>query len=101
MPYRVVFTPEAVSHLSALYDRVEADKSAAVASRYTESILGFCEGLSTFPHRGIAREDIRPGLRITNYRKNTVIAFSVMHDVVAIIGLFYGGRDYEVALKDG
>jgi hypothetical protein len=30
-----------------------------------------------------------------------VIAFSVMHDVVAIIGLFYAGRDYEVALKDG
>ncbi len=51
--------------------------------------------------RGTMRDDIRPGLRITNYRKRAVIAFSVLGDTVAIIGVFYGGRDYEAALQDG
>ncbi len=45
------------------------------------------------------RDDIRPGLRITHYRKRTVIAFEVNADQVAIIGVFHGGQDYEAALQ--
>ena len=64
------------------------------------SILGYCESLKTFPNRGILRDDIRPGLRITHYRKRTVIAFDVDTGVVSIIGLFYGGQDYATILQD-
>ena len=54
-----------------------------------------------FPCRGIRRDDIRPGLRITNYKKRVVIAFDVDVDaaLVSILGVFYGGQDYEVALN--
>jgi plasmid stabilization system protein ParE len=42
----------------------------------------------------------RPGLRITNYRKRAVIAFSVDAEQVSIIGVFYGGQDYEAILDE-
>ncbi|WP_338129448.1 type II toxin-antitoxin system RelE/ParE family toxin [Xenorhabdus bovienii] len=69
-----------------------------MATRYTESILNYCESLSTFPHRGTIRDDVRPGLRITNYRKRVVIAFEVESTFVSILGIISGGQDYETLL---
>ncbi|MFZ4539394.1 hypothetical protein [Propionivibrio sp.] len=46
------------------------------------------------------RDDVRPGLRITNYKKRAVIAFDVTTEQVSIIGVFYGGQDYETILQD-
>ena len=66
-----------------------------IALSYTEAIFSYCESLRTFPYRGHRRDDIRPGFRITNYKKRTVIAFAVESELVAIIGVFYGGQDYE------
>ena len=45
------------------------------------------------------RDDVRPGLRITNYKKRAVIAFAVEADQVSIIGIFYGGEVYETVLQ--
>jgi toxin ParE1/3/4 len=50
--------------------------------------------------RGTVRDDVRPGLRITHYKKRTVIAFDVDSENVSIIGIFYGGQDYETILQD-
>jgi toxin ParE1/3/4 len=63
--------------------------------------VSYCERLSNFPHRGTARDDIRPGLRITNYKGRTVIAFGVDDESlrVSILGVYYGGQDYEGALE--
>ena len=55
--------------------------------------------LQTFPHRGTRRDDVRPGLRISNYKKRAVIAFAVEAEVVSIIGVHYGGLDYETILQ--
>ncbi|MEO8727303.1 MAG: hypothetical protein ABI383_14410 [Acidobacteriaceae bacterium] len=46
------------------------------------------------------RDDIRPGLRVTSYRKRMVIAFDVDADQVNVIGIFYGGQDYEATLQE-
>lgn len=67
--------------------------------RYTDAIVTYCETLHTMPLRGTRRDDIRPGLRITNHRKRTVIAFSVAKSVVSILGMYYGGQDYESMLQ--
>ena len=76
--------------------------------RYTDAIVTYCETLHTMPLRGtrrvlavqrVHRVDIRPGLRITNYRKRAVIAFSVAKSVVSILGMYYGGQDYESMLQ--
>jgi plasmid stabilization system protein ParE len=100
MSHRVVFSPEAGEQLAALYDYIAVAASPAIAARYTEAIVSYCESLSTFPYRGTLRDDVRPGLRITHYKKRAVIAFDVSADQVSIIGIFYGGQDYETILQD-
>jgi len=96
--YRVVFRREAIQHLEELYDYISHAGSPENAARYTEAIVTYCEGLTAFPHRGSARDDIRPGLRTVGYRRRVVIAFAVLDDTVAILGIFYGGRYYETFL---
>ena len=60
-----------------------------------------CEGLALFPRRGVPREDIRPGLRVTHHKGRTLIAYAVDEGTrtVSVVGIFYGGQDYEEALS--
>jgi len=100
MNYRVVFSPEAEEQLAELFRYIAEAASPGTAARYTEAIVSYCESLRTFPLRGTRRDDVRSGLRITNYKKRTAIAFDVHAEVVSIIGVFYGGQDYETMLHD-
>lgn len=100
MSHQVVFSPEALEQLAELYRYIAEAASPDVAAHYTEAIVSYCESLCRFPLRGTQRDDVRPGLRITNYKKRTVIAFDVDADRVSIIGIFYGGQDYETILRD-
>jgi toxin ParE1/3/4 len=97
--YTVIFAPEAQEQLAALYRYITVAASPEIAERYTNAIVTYCEGLHTFPLRGICRDDIRPGLRITNYKKRGVIAYDVDAERVSIIGVYYGGQDYETDLQ--
>ena len=97
--YPVVFTPEALEQLEELYAYIAQAASPVVAQRYTDAIVTYCESLQTFPLRGTRRDDVRPGLRITNYKGRTVIAFDVSAERVNVIGVFYGGQDYETTLN--
>ncbi|AUM72275.1 type II toxin-antitoxin system RelE/ParE family toxin [Pseudomonas fluorescens] len=99
MAHTVEFAPQALEQLAALYRYIATEASPEIAHRYTDAIVTYCEELQTFPHRGNQRDDIRPGLRITNYRKRTVIAFAVEAEQVSILGVFYGGQDFEGALQ--
>jgi toxin ParE1/3/4 len=97
--YNVVFSPESEEQLAELYRYIADNASPDIAQRYTRAIIALCEGMRSMPRRGTRRDDIRPGLRITNCRRRTVIAFTVDDDQVSIIGVFYGGRDLETALR--
>ncbi|WP_166363420.1 type II toxin-antitoxin system RelE/ParE family toxin [Pseudomonas akapageensis] len=99
MAYTVEFAPEALEQLAALYRYIAMEASPDIAKGYTDAVVNHCEELRTFPHRGNQRDDIRPGLRITNYRKRTVIAFAVDAKQVSILGVFYGGQDFKAALQ--
>ena len=100
MPYRVVFAPEASDQLEALYLYIAEHSSPVVAERYTSAVVDTCEGLAQFPLRGVARDDIRPGLRLTHHKGRTIIAYAVDEAVrtVSIVGVFYGRQDHEGAL---
>ena len=99
MQYAVVFAPEAQEQLTALYRYIAVAASPDIAERYTSAIVTYCESLRDFPLRGTSRDDVRPGLRITHYKKRAVIAFAVEVDRVSVIGIFYGGQDYETLLQ--
>ncbi len=64
-------------------------------------MVATCEGLALFPLRGVPREDIRPGLRVTHHKGRTLIAYAVDEDTrtVSVLGIFYGGQDFEAVLS--
>jgi plasmid stabilization system protein ParE len=103
MEYGVVYAPEATDQLEELYRYVAERRSPAVAEHYTSAVIETCEGLAIFPLRGVSREDIRPGLRVTHHRGRTVIAYAVDSEsrTVSILGVLYGGQDLERALPEG
>ena len=98
MKYSVIFTPEAQEQLLSLYRYIASAASPEIADRYTNSIVAHCDSLQDFPMRGTRRDDVRPGLRITNYKKRAVIAFAVEAELVSIVGIYYCGQDYETVL---
>lgn len=95
----MVFTPEAEVQLAGIYRYIASEASPETAARYIDEILTYCESLRHFPVRGTRRDDIRPGLRTTGYKKRVVIAFDVDAGLVNIIGVFYGGQNYEGVLQ--
>lgn len=98
MSLHVVFAPEAEGQLDELYRYIADRATAQIADRYVTQVIDYCEGLGIYPTRGSARDDIRPGLRATSYKKRTVIAFAVLEDRLLIVGIFHGGQDYATAL---
>jgi toxin ParE1/3/4 len=97
--YTVLFSPEAEAQLVAVYRWISERAAPAVAESFTRAILDYCENLASFPERGTRRDDLRPGLRTTGFRRRVTIAFSVEARSVTIIGIFWGGRDFEAALQ--
>lgn len=102
MSYTVQFAPEALDQLEAIEDYIAQTGSSVVAARYVDAIVSYCETLTMFPQRGIRRDDLMPGLRVTNHRRGAVIAFIVdtAAKTVSILGVFHGGQDYEPAMLE-
>lgn len=102
MTYTVRFAPQALKQIDAIEDYIARAGSPLMAARYVDAVVAYCESLVTFPQRGIRRDDLMQGLRITNYRHSTIIAFIADADAetVSIIGVFYGGQNYENILPN-
>ncbi len=96
----IAFSPEAEAQLAALYRYLARHASPTIAQRFTEAIVARCESLDQMPRQGAPRDDIRPGLRTLSYRRRVIIAYSVGDASVMIIGIFYGGQNYETLLLD-
>ncbi len=70
-----------------------------LATGFTDGILDHISQLSEFPNRGTPRDDLRPGLRTIAWRRRVTIAYIVEEHDVVVIGVFYGGRDFEALLS--
>jgi len=97
---RVIFTPRAERHIDSLHAYITEHASESRADAYVARIVTFCNGLTTFPLRGLQRDDLLPGLRTTGFGRRITIAFVVTSDAVLIEGIFYGGRDFEAAVRE-
>ncbi len=100
MTQSVVFSARAERHLDAIFRYVEAQAGRARAEVFVGGIVAHCQGFEIFPERGSRRDDIRIGLRVVGYRRRVTIVFIVEPETVAILGIYYGGRDYEADLQD-
>ena len=100
MSYRVVLAAAARAQLDSLYDYIAEAASPAVALGFTSAILGRLDMLQQFPTVGVGRDDILPELRTLGFRRRVTIAFVVEADQVVVLGLFYGGQDFERLLRE-
>ncbi len=93
MGHEVRFAPEALDDLRRLYDHIARDAGAARAENFTDRIIAHCLRLELFPRRARCRDDLRPGLRLTTFRRRVTIAFHIAEQTVVIDRILYGGRD--------
>ena len=104
MTGRINFTPEARQQLHHLDDWISEKSSADTAQRFVSAILDHIHGILVFPLAGQARDDVRPGMRTTSFKKRTLIAYEVDESsgelVVNVVGVFHGGQDWEAALGE-
>lgn len=104
MTYTVRFAPSAQQQLNAIEDYIAvASGYPAVAEQFVDDIVAYCESFETFPERGTQRDDLLPGLRTVGYRRRITVAFRVnaANLSVTILGVFYGGQDFESAVEHG
>lgn len=96
----VVFTRHAEDQLDSLYNYVEAQSGVARAEAFIDRIVAYCRDLAPFPERGVRRDDLRAGIRILGYRRRLSVAFIVEPQAVVILGVYYGGQDYEADFRE-
>jgi Plasmid stabilization system protein len=100
----VVYSPHARQQLTDLYLWIaEQSGYPERAEGFVSAIFDYCDGLAEFPMVGLARNDLRPGLRTIGFRRRVVIAFAVREAAVEVHGVYYGGQDYEtlIAAEEG
>lgn len=100
MAREVIFAPEALTDLLELYDHIATSSGVERAHNYTDRIVATCRNLVTFPKRGTPRDDLRPGLRTTTYRRRVTIAFHITATQVVIDRVLYGGRDLPALFQE-
>ena len=100
MSYGIVVSQAARRQLDSLFDYIAAEGSRDAALRFTQAIVDQIDKLADFPNRGVLRDDILPGLRTIGFRRRVTIAFVVEERAVMVLGIFYGGQDFETLLHD-
>jgi toxin ParE1/3/4 len=85
--------------LFGLYRHIAEEAGHEAAGIYVDRIEAACMALQIFPERGTKRDDIRLGLRAVGFERRATIVFQVRRAEVVIIRVFYGGQDYERALR--
>lgn len=104
MTGRIDFTPEAERQLNEIDDWITKVASAHIARRFVSAILDHVDGILVFPLAGRPRDDVRPGMRTSTFKRRTLVAYEVDESsgelVVNILGLLHGGQDWEAALRE-
>ena len=105
MTGRINLTPEAERQLNEIDDWIAKTATAEISRRFVSAILEHIDGVLTFPLAGRSRDDVRPGLRTTTYKKRTLVAYEVDESsgeiVVNVVGVYHGGQNWETALIAG
>ena len=94
----VFIDPVAQNDLNHIFDVIAEGAGRTIAAAYVEKLMAHCLKFDLVSERGVRRDDIRPGLRVTGYRRRVTIAFTVTDTQVRILRIFYGGVDWEQLL---
>jgi toxin ParE1/3/4 len=98
----VEYSQSARDDLANIFRHIaEASGNPRIALKFVLRIEDRCQSIGNVPRGGRSRDDILPGLRTVPFEHSAVIAYVVESDVVRILNIFYGGRDYEALMRDG
>lgn len=99
--YAVIFDRDATADLVNIRDHIAKARDREFADGFVERIVAYCESFAVIPHRGTKRDKVRAGLRTISWRRTVTIAFEVsdIETRVAILGVFYRGRDVLSAMR--
>jgi toxin ParE1/3/4 len=97
---QVVFSPEAQTDVRALYLFIAERSGDVRAIAYLNRIETYCLSFADFPERGVRRDELWPGLRLTGFERRVTIAFTVAAEAVTILRILYGGRDLDAAFNN-
>jgi len=99
---RVEFADSAKDDIYNITEHIAlAAGSYRVAAKFVARIEARCERIANFPRSGRPRDDLVVGLRTVPFERTALIAYVIEANVVRIINIFYGGRDFEAFLRDG
>lgn len=101
--YEVIFDRAAQRDLKSIFDYIADRASETIAERFTTKLYEHCHKLEHAPESGTRRDDLRRGLRTMGYRRRATILFEVdrANRRVIILGVCYGGRNFEDDFRDG
>lgn len=91
----VILSPEAASHLSALYEWMAVQASPEIAIGYITRLEKFVRGFDVASERGTLRDESRDGLRTVGFERRITMAFTVTDTQVIVLGFFYGGQNWQ------
>ena len=91
----VILDPQASIVLDEIYVWVARHADEAVADRFTQRLLTFCDRLRMAPKRGVVRDDFRSGARLIGFERSVSVAFVVTEDEVRILRLLSRGRQFD------
>lgn len=94
----VVYAADALDDLDNLLMWLAEQSSPAAALSVVTDIEDFIATLSIASERGTSLDHFSPGLRVIA-RKRAIIVVEVSDEVVLIARVFYGGQDWEGALR--
>jgi len=93
-------SPEAETDLVALYDWIAERASPDTALGYIDRLESYICGFDYASERGTLFNDIREGLRTVGFERRVTIAFNDTAQDVIVLGLFYGGQNWQEALSE-
>ena len=97
----VVLSENAIFDLEAIGAYIlESSGSENIANGFVDRIKERCQSIGNAPRGGRPRDDIAPGLRMVPFEHSAVFVYVIADDLVHIVSIFYGGRDYEALMRD-
>ncbi|MBZ9855888.1 type II toxin-antitoxin system RelE/ParE family toxin [Mesorhizobium sp. CA13] len=98
----VILNEEALADLNSIASYIlDQSGSEHVAIQFVDRIKVRCQNIGNAPRGGRLHDDIVPGLRTVPFEHSAVIAYIIESDIIRIVNIFYGGRDYETLMRDG
>ena len=91
MAYPVKFSKTADRQLVELQSYLTRRFYRTNVERYMERLVAECMSLGESPHRGSAREGVRPGIRVIGFERKAAIYFRLANEQVIILAIRYGG----------